>query len=434
MKLLIKNGRIVDPSQGMDDTLDLLVEDGRVAAIGERLNLRDAEVMDCVGQVVCPGFIDLHVHLREPGYEYKETIATGTAAAVAGGFTAVAAMPNTKPPCDNEAVVKFILKRACEAGFAWVLPVGCVTKGREGTELAEMGFMAQAGAVGFSDDGACVFSSSVMRKALEYSRALDKPILQHAEDPGLFAGGQIHEGLASTRLGLKGIPSVCESSVVNRDIGLAAQTGGRYHAQHISCAETLGHVARAKEKKLPVTCEVTPHHLLLTDDAVGVYDTAAKVNPPLRTEADRKALLEGVRSGVVDCIATDHAPHHLDEKDIEFGLASFGMVGLETAVPALLDALVKSKWISISRFVELFTSGPARVLGLPLGSLKPGSPADITILSLKNTTTVQPDRFQSMGRNTPFAGRRFSGRVEFTLVEGFVCYSHGHAPKSRHRG
>lgn len=433
MKLLIKNGRIVDPSQGIDDTLDLLVEDGAVAKIGEKITAKDAEMLDCVGQVVCPGFIDLHVHLREPGYEYKETIATGAAAAVAGGFTAVACMPNTKPPCDNEAVVKFILKRASEAGFARVLPVGCVTKGREGKELAEMGFMAQAGAAAFSDDGACVFSSAVMRKALEYSQALDKPLLQHAEDPGLFAGGQVHEGLTATRLGLKGIPSLCESSVVNRDIGLVAQVGGCYHVQHVSSAETLAHVARAKEKGLPVTCEVTPHHLLLTEEAVGAYDTAAKVNPPLRTEADRKALLEGVRTGAIDCIATDHAPHHRDEKDIEFGLAAFGVVGLETAVPALLDALVKTKWIPLSRFVEVFSTAPARILGLPLGTLKPGAPADLTVLSLKNPTAVQPDQFRSLGRNTPFAGRRFQGRVERTIVDGVTCYAHGHAPESRHR-
>ena len=431
MKLLIKNGRVVDPAQGIDDTLDLLVEDGTITRLGERLPEKGAEVLDCVGLVVCPGFIDLHVHLREPGFEHKETILTGTRAAVAGGFTAVACMPNTDPPCDNEAVVKFILKKAQEAGYARVLPVGCVTKGRKGAELAELGSMASEGAVAFSDDGSCVFDSILMRRALEYAKGLHKPILQHAEDPGMFKNGQVHEGLLSTRLGLKGIPSACESAVVNRDIELAAMTGGRLHLCHLSAAESLAHVRRAKALGLPVTCEVTPHHLLLTQDAVGDYDTRMKVNPPLRTEADRQALLAAVVDGTVDCIATDHAPHHADEKEIEFGLAAFGMVGLETAVPAMLDLLVKPKLITMTRFVELFSANPARLLGLPMGTLKPGAEADITVLSLKHSTAVAPEKFLTMGRNSPFTGRRFAGRVERTLVAGHPCYAAGKAPERR---
>ena len=431
MKLLIRNGRVVDPAQGIDDTLDLLVEDGRIAKLGERLPEKGAEVLDCVGLTVCPGFIDLHAHLREPGYEYKETILTGTRAAVAGGFTAVAAMPNTEPPCDNAAVVKFILKKAAEAGFARVLPVGCVSKGRKGVELAELGSMAAEGAVAFSDDGSCVFDSILMRRALEYSRALGAPVLQHAEDPAMFKNGQIHEGLVSARLGLKGIPSACESAVVNRDIELAALTGGRLHLCHLSAAESLSHVRRAKAAGLPITCEVTPHHLLLTQEAVGAYDTRMKVNPPLRNEADRQALLKAVVDGTVDCIATDHAPHHTDEKAIEFGLASFGMVGLETAVPAMLDLLVKPKLITLTRFVELFSTHPARILGLASGTLCEGVEADITILSLKHSTAVAPEKFQTMGRNTPFQGRRFSGRVERTLVAGHPCYAAGKAPERR---
>jgi len=433
VKLLIKNGRVVDPVQGIDDTLDLLVEDGRIARMGERLAEKGAEVLDCVGLVVCPGFIDMHVHLREPGYEYKETILTGTRAAVAGGFTAVACMPNTDPPCDNEAVVRFILKKAQEAGYARVLPVGCVTKGRRGAELAELGSMAASGAVAFSDDGSCVFNPILMRRALEYSRGLQRPILQHAEDPALFSNGQVHEGLVSTRLGLKGIPSACESSVAGRDIELAALTGGGLHLCHLSTAASMDHIRRAKAAGLAVTCEATPHHLLLTEEAVGAYDTRMKVNPPLRTEADRRALLAAVVDGTVDCIATDHAPHHPDEKEIEFGLAAFGMVGLETAVPAMLDLLVKSKLVPMSRFVELFAANPARILGLPSGTLKKDAEADITILSLKHSTAVAPDKFHTMGRNTPFQGRRFAGRVERTLVAGHTCYAAGKAPEPRPR-
>jgi dihydroorotase len=431
VRTLIKNGRVIDPAQGIDDTLDLLIEDGKIARLGERLPEKGAEVLDCVGLVVCPGFIDLHVHLREPGYEHKETVLTGTRAAVAGGFTTVACMPNTDPACDNEAVVKYILRRAEEAGFARVLPVGAVTKGRKGAELAELGSMAAAGAAGFSDDGSCVFDSVLMRRALEYARGLGKPILQHAEDPALFKNGQVHEGLVSTRLGLKGIPSACESAVVNRDIELAGLTGGRLHLCHLSTAQSVGHVRRAKAAGVPVTCEATPHHLLLTHEAVGAYDTAMKVNPPLRAEEDRLALLKAVADGTVDCIATDHAPHHHDEKAIEFGLAAFGMVGLETAVPALLDLLVKPKLVTLTRFVELFATNPARILGLPLGTLQPGAEADLTVLSLKHTTTVAPDKFQTMGRNTPFRGRRFAGRVERTLVAGHSCYAAGKAPERR---
>lgn len=432
MKKLLKNGRVVDPSQNIDETLDILIEGEHISKIAEKISDKDAEIIDCAGLIVAPGFIDMHCHLREPGYEYKETIETGTRAALAGGFTSVACMPNTNPTCDNDSIVKFIKKKAEEAGFSRVFPIGAITKKREGKELAEMGLMAQFGAVAFSDDGSPVASAFVMRKALEYAKSIGKVLIEHAEEPTLFEGGQIHEGIVSLELGLKGIPSQCETIIVQRDIDICALTEGCLHFAHISSRESLKHIKEAKRKNLNVTCEVTPHHLLLNEEAVRDYNTLAKVNPPLRTKEDQKALLEGIFDGTVDVIATDHAPHHKDEKDCEFGLAKFGISSLDIAVPSMIDFLIHQNSLPIPRFVQLLSTNPARILNLPLGTLKEGSIADITVFSLRNQTTVNPDKFYSLGKNTPFAGKKFSGRIQYTIVGGRVLYNYGKPPKSLH--
>ncbi len=421
MKLLLKNGRVVDPAAGVDDALDVLVEDGKVSRIEPKIAARGAEVLDLAGLVVCPGFIDLHVHLREPGQEWKETVATGTTAAAAGGFTGVACMPNTVPPNDNRSVTEFILSQA-DGAAARVYPIGCVSKGQKGEELAEMGDMVAAGARAFSDDGRPVVSSALMRRALEYSRIFDVPIIDHCEDPALAAGGVVHEGEISTRLGLKGWPGVAEDLMVQRDLMLAEYTGGHVHIAHLSTARGAEFVRRAKKARIPATCEVTPHHLVLTDAAVAGYDTSAKMNPPLRSEEDRKALLRALADGTVDAIATDHAPHHVDEKTVEFSRAPFGVVGLETAVPICLDRLVRGGVVGLPRLVELFTAGPARILRLDRGTLRPGADADVTVLDLERRVVVDPSQFRSKSRNTPFAGWSLRGAAVMTLVAGRVVH------------
>ncbi len=423
-RLLIRHARVVDPSQRLDAGLDILIKDGVVARLAERIDDKDAEVIDATGLVAAPGLIDLHVHLREPGFEYKETVATGVAAAVAGGFTAVCCMPNTEPVNDNAAVTEYIRGRAAEAGLARVYPVGAVSKGLAGEELAEMGEMSRAGAVAFSDDGHPVPGAYLMRRALEYSQSFGTPVVDHCEDRSLAARGAMHEGAVSTRLGLRGIPAAAEDVMVARDVLLAEVTGGRLHIAHLSTRRALEQVRDGKARGLAVTCEVTPHHLALTDRAVAEsgYDTNTKMNPPLRSEDHVQALIEGVLDGTVDCLATDHAPHHADEKALEFDLAPFGIVGLETAVPVTYDLLVRRHGMPLRRFVALWSTNPARVFGLEGGTLKPGARADVTLLNLDRRGVVRPDAFRSKGRNTPFANQRLRGWPVMTLVDGKVVY------------
>ena len=422
MRLVVSKGRVIDPVSRLDATLDILVEDGRIAAVGPELSASGATILDASGRVVVPGLIDMHVHLREPGFEHKETIESGTAAAAAGGFTAVVAMANTSPVNDTAAVTEYVRRRSAEVGKATVFPVGAITKGLEGKCLSEIGELVNAGVVAVSDDGHPVENPLLMRRAMEYSTLFDVPIIEHCETPELHPGGSMHEGFWSTCLGLRGIPAASEEIAVRRNVALAELTGARLHVAHLSTRGALQAVREAKRKALPVTCEVTPHHLLLTDEAVRGYDTNTKMMPPLRSEEDRQALWEGLADGTVDAIATDHAPHHLDDKCVEYDKAAFGVVGLETAVPLCLDRLVDKKIISLSRLVELLSSNPARILGLPKGSLAVGADADITILDLERTSTVRPERFQSKGRNTPFAGWELRGGPVVTVVGGRIVW------------
>ena len=422
MTLLLKNARVVDPSSGLDAPRDVLIENGRIARVEARLSVAGVEVLDLQGLHVCPGFIDMHVHLREPGYEWKETIATGTRAAAAGGFTGVACMPNTVPPIDSRSVVEFVLAQARQHGAVRVYPIGCVSKGQLGEELAEMGDMAIAGARGFSDDGKPVASAGLMRRALEYARIFDLPVIDHCEEPTLVAGGVVHEGDLSTRLGLKGWPGVAEDLMVQRDVLLAQYTGGSVHIAHMSTARSAEIVRRAKREGIKVTCEVTPHHLVLDQSAVLGYDTNAKMNPPLRTEGDKAGLLAALADGTVDAIATDHAPHHADEKCVEFSLAPFGIVGLETAVSLALDRLVHADVLPLPRLVELFTTGPAGILRLDKGTLRVGVDADVTVLDLDRRVIVEPSSFRSKSANTPFAGWELRGAPVLTIVGGRIVH------------
>jgi dihydroorotase len=418
VKLLIKGGRILDPSQGMDGAGDILIEDGRVAAIGTEVAGGGAEVFDASGLVVAPGFIDLHVHLREPGEEYKETIATGAAAAVAGGFTSVCAMPNTMPVNDNASVTRYIIEKAREAALARVFPVGAITRGSEGAELAEMAEMKEAGAVAVSDDGRPVMNAQVMRHAMEYARDHGLVVVDHCQDLTLSAGGVMNEGRYSTLLGLKGMSRGAEESHIARDIMLAELTGARVHVAHISTAAAVEMVRRAKQGGIRVTCEVTPHHLALTDESVVGFDTNTKMNPPLRSSEDRAALVEAARDGTIDAIATDHAPHHADEKMLDYDRAPFGVVGLETALGVVLGVLYHTKQVGLSRIVEMLTSGPARAFSLPRGTLERAAPADITVFDPEREWVVDPKGFKSKCRNTPFQGWALRGAVVATFVAG----------------
>jgi dihydroorotase len=423
-RLLLKGGRVVDPAQGLDSVLDVRLEGGRVAEFGRKLAVRDAEVVAAEGWVVCPGFIDLHTHLREPGREDKETIATGTRAAAAGGFTAVCAMPNTDPVNDQAGITRSILEKARTEGAVRVYPIGAITRGSRGEELAEYGDLREAGCVAVSDDGRPVQSARVMRRALEYAQAFDLTVIDHCEEPTLSAGASMNEGAVSTLLGLPGAPAVSEALMVERDVMLAELTGGKVHIAHLSAAASVDAVRRGKERGVRVTAEVTPHHLLLIDQAVkdSDYDTFTKMNPPLRTEADRLAVLAGLADGTIDCIATDHAPHTVDDKKVEYDQAAFGIVGLETAVSLCLDRLVRPGRLTLSRIVDALSTRPARILGLPGGTLAPGSPADLTVLDLERRVRVDPARFESKGRNTPFAGWTLQGAPVITIVDGRIVW------------
>jgi dihydroorotase len=420
-RLLIHGGRVIDPSQDLDGAFDLLIEDGCVAKIDGRIaRPRDAAAFDASGYAVAPGLIDIHVHLREPGQEYKETVRTGTMAAAAGGFTAVACMANTEPVNDNRSVTEHILLEARRHGFARVYPIGAVSKGLEGRELAEIGEMVRAGAKAVSDDGKPVSNAELMRRALLYARHFGIPVTQHAEDLDLTGGGVMHEGEWSTRLGLPGIPGAAEDVMVARDLILTEDTGGRYHVAHLSTARSLAMVRRARERGLAVTCEAAPHHLILTDEEVARsgFSTNAKMKPPLRSERDREALLNGLADGTIDCIASDHAPHHPDEKDVQFSLAPFGILGLETTLSLCLDRLVRPGILSLARLVELLSTGPARVLNLPGGTLQPGSPADVTVFHPDEEVTIRAAAFRSRSRNTPFDGWTLRGHPVATFLEG----------------
>jgi dihydroorotase len=421
MNLLVKNGRVVDPANGVDAIQDVLIRDGLVERVGPHLAAPpDAPCIDAAGKVVCPGFIDVHVHLREPGYEYKETVATGTRAAAAGGFTAVCCMANTSPVNDNRSITDYILARARAEGVVRVHPIGAVTRGLKGEELAELAELAEAGCVAFSDDGRCVMHTGLYRRAMEYTLPFGLPVISHAEDEHLTKGSSMHEGVVSTELGIRGAPAAAEDVMVARDVLLAELTGAHVHIAHLSTAGAVRLVRDAKARGMRVTAEVTPHHLVLTDEAVRGFDPNTKMSPPLRSKRDADAVLEALTDGTIDCIATDHAPHAVSEKEGEFDQAPFGIVGLETAVPVLLDRLVRPGRLSLATLVSRLAADPARLFGLPGGSLRPGAPGDLTILDLERELTVDPARFQSRSRNTPFAGWALRGGPAMTIVGGRI--------------
>ena len=429
--ILIRGGRVIDPARGLDAIADVLLEDGKVKAVGAKLASAGAEVLDAAGCVVAPGFVDLHVHLREPGREDVETVATGARAAAAGGFTSVCAMPNTDPVTDNQAAVGFIVSQARRAGSARVYPIGAVSLGQKGEQLAEFGELVGAGAVAVSDDGRPVATAHLMRTALEYALSFGIPVIDHCEDVSLSAGGAMHEGLVSTRLGLKGIPRSSEDIVVARDIQLAELTGGHVHLAHCSTAGAVAMVRAAKARGVRVTAEVTPHHLALTDAACDEYDTNAKMNPPLREAADVAALRAGLADDTIDCIATDHAPHHYDAKEQEFDNAPFGVVGLETALGVALTELVDARVLDLPALVRCLSTRPAEIAHLKAGTLAPGAPADVTVFDPAARWTVDPARFFSKSRNTPFAGRTLTGVVRWTIVDGAIVHRLGDAPPAR---
>jgi dihydroorotase len=425
MKRLLKGARLVDPASGIDGVRDILIEDDRIARVDIAIppsTCADAVVVELgSGVVVCPGLIDMHVHLREPGYEHKETVASGAAAAVAGGFTAVACMPNTSPVNDSASVTRFILKQADVASLARVYPIGAVTLESKGEQLAEIADLREAGCVAISDDGKPVAKAVIMRRALEYAGMFGIPVIDHCEDRSLAGEGVAHESFATGQLGLRGIPSAAEDVMVGRDIVLSEMTGSAVHIAHLSTTGALRSVRGGKSRGVRVTCEVTPHHFTLIDESLGsplAYDTRLKMNPPLREPHDRQALLDGLRDGSIDVIATDHAPHHEDEKSVEFDRAPFGIVGLETSVSLSLDRLVCAGVVSLSRLVELMSVNPARILGIPGGRLAAGDVADITILAPDLDVTVDAAAFRSKARNTPFDGWKLRGGVAATFVGG----------------
>jgi dihydroorotase len=423
MRIVLRGGRVIDPANDLDGLADVVIVDGRVARIGVGAgtdippDARDTRVIDCTGRWVTPGFVDLHTHLREPGEEYKEDIVSGARAAAAGGFTTVCAMPNTQPVNDTRAVAEMVVAKARAHAVVHVHPIGAITRGQQGRELTEMADLREAGCVAVSDDGRCVTNAAVMRRALEYAATFDLPVVQHAEDHALTVGAQMHEGAVATRLGLKGWPRVAEDHIVARDLMLAHATGARYHLAHASTAGSAALIREAKARGVRVSAEVTPHHLTLTDEAVLGYRTACKVNPPLRERGDVEALIEALADGTLDCVATDHAPHAVLEKECEFAEARFGMVGLETCLAVLFD-LVHAGRVRPVRLIDALTRAPARAFGLDAGALTVGARADIAVIDPERVWTIEAKHFRSKGRNTPFEGRTVRGRVERTFVAG----------------
>jgi dihydroorotase len=423
---LIAGGRVIDPSRGTDGITDVYVVDGRIEAVGHNIAAPEGtRRIEATGKVVAPGLIDVHVHLREPGQEHMETIATGAMAAAAGGFTGICSMPNTDPVIDNQAAVGFVVRQAIRAGKARVYPIGCVSLGQKGQQLAEFGEMVGAGAVAVSDDGKPVVSSQLMRTALEYARTFGIPVADHCEDPTLSHGGVMHEGLVSTRLGLKGIPSAAEEIMVARDIILAELTGGHIHLCHMSTKGSVALIRRAKEMGLNVTAEATPHHFSLTHDRCEGYDTNAKMNPPLREEADREAIREGLRDGTIDCIATDHAPHHYDAKQREFDEAPNGIVGLETALGVGIRELVAPGHLTLPALIARMSTVPARVFRLPGGTLAVGAPADLVVFDPGRRWSVRADDLHSKSANSPYLGESLTGQADLTLVGGRIVFERG---------
>ena len=422
MTLLLKGGSVVDPSQKLEKKLDLLVEKGRVAALGKIQAKKSWQVIDASGWIVAPGFVDMHVHLREPGREDKETILTGSRAAAAGGFSSITCMPNTQPVNDSEAITRFILERAGRAGLVNVFPAGAITKGLQGKELAEIGEMVKAGVVAITDDGKSVENNQIMRRALEYAKIFDIPIIDHCEDRQLAAAGHLNESAVSTRLGVGGISRAAEELDVARDTILSRITGGRVHIAHISTQESLSWVRQAKKQEIRVTCEVTPHHFILSDEDIKNYDTNFKMYPPLRTPSDVKAMLKGLSDGSIDCIASDHAPHSRLEKEMTFEEASNGIIGLETAVPLAWEFLIRRKIVSVSRLVELFSTNPNRILKLGRGTLKEGAIADITVIDPDCEIIVDVKKFRSKSRNCPFHDWRLHGVPVMVIVKGKIIF------------
>ncbi|MFN7971356.1 MAG: dihydroorotase [Acidobacteriota bacterium] len=433
MSLLIKGGRVIDPARGIDGKADLLVVDGRIGALGKEISkdrARNATVIDARGLIVAPGFIDMHVHLREPGHEEAETIETGTAAAIAGGFTSVACMANTDPVNDERSVTEMIIAQARRANLANVFPIAAVSRGLKGEALTDIGELKAAGAVALSDDGKPVVDSELMRRALSYARTFGMTVIEHCQDPYLTKGGCMNEGYVSTVMGLGGMPNAAEAAMAYRDVELAELTGASVHIAHISTPGAAEAVRRGKARGVRVSAEVTPHHFTLTDEAVRSFDTNAKMNPPLRTSGDVRAILDAIKDGTIDCIASDHAPHHADTKKLEFDEAPFGIVGLETAVPLALHRLYHGGIVDLVRLIEMFTVNPARILGIPKGTLAPGVDADVTILDPDSPSKIDLASQRSRSKNSPFDGLSLRGRAVMTIVGGRLLHDARKAPAS----
>jgi dihydroorotase len=428
--LCLRNGRVLDPASGVDQVADLWVRGERILGLGPKTDLHPDRILDCTGKLVCPGLIDMHVHLREPGREEDETIATGTAAALAGGVTSVACMPNTEPPTDSQAAAEFIILQARRAGHANVFPVGALTKGRQGSELAEIGGLVDGGAVAFTDDGSPVMSAEVMRRAMEYCRMFDKAVLSHSEDLELTRGGVMNEGFESMRLGLRGLPAAAEEVMVFREIALAELTGARVHILHVSTAGSVELIRRGKRRGVRVSGEACPHHFTLTDKCLRTFDSNFKMAPPLRTDTDVQAILEGLRDGTLEVIATDHAPHAPEKKARELDQAPNGIIGLETLLPICVQALIEPGVLTWPQLVEKLTINPARVLGIERGTLKPGAVADVTVIDPTAEWTIDPTQFRSKSRNCPFAGWKVRGRAHAVLVGGAVKYERNGAARN----